>query len=494
MIVGPKWQGDTPAGIDKVFRSGSDFSLALFRTQLFDANDMRNVIKVQDGYSAQPLSAFLKQPAPAPEGYMPGDYGLGQISRDIGSSVNRAMANRDAVSKAFGEAFGRQQEAVETQYMDEVARAEEVGRVQALRDTEVKSYEATLVGAEKERRENLDRLQKSIADEQDALAKFEVKRDRRTDSQRALGAIAMVLSGIGGALLGQKGNLALDIIERDIDRDIEAQREQLRGKNAAVAAKQNQLGYLLSRYGDDRIAEGAIRSRMLDSYARQIQDLMQKPSSESMAANRDKLLADIQIKRAESEAKISEAAEEQVRSGKVAQAQIAEKQMGIDAQVAALLSKSKGKEVFGLTRIAGVDQTEDDVKKVKEIQAERIVISDLLQRAKEINEKAGFLGWETLNRDLVNAGETIQTQIGVSLKRLELLGAWDNGVEKLTKDMTGSSPTSGPFMSSKYDEMQRGIDFAADTRLKSHGYTVKNGIDAGKIAELVKALGGTPVK
>lgn len=66
MIVGPKWQGDTPAGIDKVFRSGSDFSLALFRTQLFDANDMRNVIKVQDGYSAQPLSAFLKQPAPAP--------------------------------------------------------------------------------------------------------------------------------------------------------------------------------------------------------------------------------------------------------------------------------------------------------------------------------------------------------------------------------------------------------------------------------------------
>jgi hypothetical protein len=64
LIVGPKWQGEPPAGIDKVFRAGSDFSLAIFRTQLFVPADMPNVIKVQDGYAAQPLSAFLKQPAP----------------------------------------------------------------------------------------------------------------------------------------------------------------------------------------------------------------------------------------------------------------------------------------------------------------------------------------------------------------------------------------------------------------------------------------------
>jgi hypothetical protein len=65
MIVGPSWKGKTPPGIRKVFRSSSDFSLAIFRTQLFDANDMPNVVKVQAGYRAQPLSAFLKQPAPA---------------------------------------------------------------------------------------------------------------------------------------------------------------------------------------------------------------------------------------------------------------------------------------------------------------------------------------------------------------------------------------------------------------------------------------------
>ena len=64
LIVGPDWKGETPAGIKKVFSSTTPFALILFRTQLIDGADMSNVVKVQAGYKAQPLSAFLKQPAP----------------------------------------------------------------------------------------------------------------------------------------------------------------------------------------------------------------------------------------------------------------------------------------------------------------------------------------------------------------------------------------------------------------------------------------------
>jgi hypothetical protein len=64
LVVGPGWQGATPAGIKQVFTSTTPFALTIFRTQLFDAADMPNVVKVQAGYRAQPLSAFLKQPAP----------------------------------------------------------------------------------------------------------------------------------------------------------------------------------------------------------------------------------------------------------------------------------------------------------------------------------------------------------------------------------------------------------------------------------------------
>jgi hypothetical protein len=64
MVVGPNWKGETPPGIKKVFNSSTQFSMVIFRTQLFDPKDMPNVIKIQDGYKMQPLSAFLKQPAP----------------------------------------------------------------------------------------------------------------------------------------------------------------------------------------------------------------------------------------------------------------------------------------------------------------------------------------------------------------------------------------------------------------------------------------------
>ena len=64
LVVGPDWKGEKPAGIEKVFNSSTSFAISIFRTQLFNAEDMPNVIKVQDGYKAQPLSSFLKQPAP----------------------------------------------------------------------------------------------------------------------------------------------------------------------------------------------------------------------------------------------------------------------------------------------------------------------------------------------------------------------------------------------------------------------------------------------
>jgi hypothetical protein len=65
MVVGPSWQGATPPGIKKVFQSSTQFVFAAIRTQLFNPEDMPNVAKVQAGYKAQPLSSYLKQPAPS---------------------------------------------------------------------------------------------------------------------------------------------------------------------------------------------------------------------------------------------------------------------------------------------------------------------------------------------------------------------------------------------------------------------------------------------
>jgi hypothetical protein len=63
LIAGPGWKGETPAAVKEVIRTETQFAYLLFRTQLFNTADLPTVNKIQSGYTAQPLSAFLKQPA-----------------------------------------------------------------------------------------------------------------------------------------------------------------------------------------------------------------------------------------------------------------------------------------------------------------------------------------------------------------------------------------------------------------------------------------------
>ncbi|QZH65051.1 DUF1254 domain-containing protein [Mycolicibacterium farcinogenes] len=63
LLAGPSWKGDKPAGITDVIRSDTDFALVIYRTQLFDPNDIDNVKKIQGGYTVEPLSAFAKKSA-----------------------------------------------------------------------------------------------------------------------------------------------------------------------------------------------------------------------------------------------------------------------------------------------------------------------------------------------------------------------------------------------------------------------------------------------
>ena len=64
LLAGPDWTGETPAGVTAVLRSETELGWVQFRTQLYDANDIEGVKKVQAGYTVQPLSTFAGTPAP----------------------------------------------------------------------------------------------------------------------------------------------------------------------------------------------------------------------------------------------------------------------------------------------------------------------------------------------------------------------------------------------------------------------------------------------
>ncbi|WP_262326346.1 DUF1254 domain-containing protein [Carboxylicivirga litoralis] len=64
LIAGPEWIGEIPDGIEKLIPAETEWVLAVYRTQLFNPNDLENVKQIQSGYKLQPLSSFLDIPAP----------------------------------------------------------------------------------------------------------------------------------------------------------------------------------------------------------------------------------------------------------------------------------------------------------------------------------------------------------------------------------------------------------------------------------------------
>ena len=66
LFVGPRWKGEVPKGITKVFRSETDFVGTLTRTQLAGPEDIPAMQDIQVRYKLIPLSQFTRKPAPKP--------------------------------------------------------------------------------------------------------------------------------------------------------------------------------------------------------------------------------------------------------------------------------------------------------------------------------------------------------------------------------------------------------------------------------------------
>jgi hypothetical protein len=64
LLTGPGWKGEKPDGIKAVIQSETELAFAMYRTQLFNPDDLGNVKQVQAGYKMQTLSQFLGKPAP----------------------------------------------------------------------------------------------------------------------------------------------------------------------------------------------------------------------------------------------------------------------------------------------------------------------------------------------------------------------------------------------------------------------------------------------
>jgi hypothetical protein len=64
LLTGPGWKGTTPPGIKGVIECETELAFVLYRTQLFNPDDIEQVKAIQAGYGVKPLSQFIGRPAP----------------------------------------------------------------------------------------------------------------------------------------------------------------------------------------------------------------------------------------------------------------------------------------------------------------------------------------------------------------------------------------------------------------------------------------------
>ncbi len=114
---------------------------------------------------------------------------------------------------------------------------------------------------------------------------------------KILAAISVALSGLGSGLTG-KPNIAMDVIQKSIDRDIESQKID-------IGKKQNLFSENLRLIGDEKAAAMATKAQLLSSAQAKIQSFAAQRGSAQANLQSQVMMTDLQIQKQQLEQKAS---------------------------------------------------------------------------------------------------------------------------------------------------------------------------------------------
>ena len=157
-----------------------------------------------------------------------------------------------AASKAAGVAM-QEKAKLEKNALDEMASLQQRSAL------DIQSFSAGRAERYRQRQAVSDQMERDLLDAKVNPNQFFEQRDT---GQKVLAGIGMLFSGIGAGLTGAP-NLAMDVINRAIDRDIDAQKFN-------IGKQQNYLSYYVKKTGDELIATNYMKADLLDSVAAQI--------------------------------------------------------------------------------------------------------------------------------------------------------------------------------------------------------------------------------
>ena len=218
-----------------------------------------------------------------------------QFDRLINQAQGGLFRAREATKAAAGVDYQEQADAI----------AQAQGEAREKYDREIREYEAL----QERQQQALD-----VAQEEMRIAEQEL-RDGTIDPNRAYGGLggriaAAFATAIGAFAQGISGgkipNTALQIINGAINRDIFAQKEEMRKRKDVLMNKNNIFAQMMKRFGDERIAEQAAINMGYNVAKMKIEELATRFKGAGQQAAAQQLIAQAENKFAEGSTRLAQ--------------------------------------------------------------------------------------------------------------------------------------------------------------------------------------------
>ena len=249
-------------------------------------------------------------PPPATAPALRTNVATGAPEQNPGSLSPAEFANqlvRDGVSPQVAAAIA-QDPAARARFDRQVAQddiAAEAQRRQGEAESQAAQANERLA---QERQQALAKIQADTAQKLDELAETKVDPERKWKSLstgRKVGMlVATVMSGLSTPAGGR--NSALEIIDRFIERDIQAQRDDIATKRSALSGQQNLYNMALQQFGSQEAAVAATKAKMYADISRDAQQQLAKLAPGARAERINQLAAAAQAKAVEEGRKVGE--------------------------------------------------------------------------------------------------------------------------------------------------------------------------------------------
>jgi hypothetical protein len=399
---------------------------------------------------AQPTEAgHMPQSAlVAPQSQAPDDRQIQQGS-DIGQITKGMAQERQGISQEFK--AGQKQADEAAGFIHQARVHQEVAEAQRQKMEEQRQVEAT---AQYQKVQN-------AADQAAQASKINPNQfwESRSTPQKIMAAIGIALGGIGGGLSGHGGNAAMDVINKAIDRDIDAQKFNANQKQNAF---QNQMGVynvMRSKFGDERTAEAATRLAYMQNVEMQLKETAAKYQSPEMQAKFNMMMGKVQQQQG--------ALMQQIHASAYQMAAMRQLTGGGAGSAAALaaLPKDVQERVVPLNggTSHGIAYSAEGAKSVREVSSAADNINQIIREMRELKEQGGkrLLPYGTL----ASKSQGLQSRLIPAINELA-------GLKRLSeediKNITKQIPDAGSWMSDKTDAMLSGLEQSVHDRTESY--------------------------